>query len=570
MNGVPLAPPTPADLVLGPVLRRVAGDRATVWVQVSRPATVEVRAGPAAGAARTFCAYGQHYGFVVVEGLPPAAATPYRVLLDGVPIWPPPGYPYPAPVIRTRPPRAPVQVVFGSCRESTPLSHQRYPPDALDSFAVRLAGAGTGRDVDPTRWPDTLLLLGDQVYADEAPATMRRWLRQRARLRRRHPRAPARQVVDFTEYARLYLDSWADPDIRWLLSTVPSLMIFDDHEIIDDWNISAGWRSDIARQSWWLRRIRSGLASYWVYQHLGNLAPDELAADPVYAAVASTRHATEVLSEFGARADREPDGYRWSYALDLGRTRLVVLDNRCGRQLTPGRRAMLTEQQWTWFEASLAGEYDHLVIGMSLPWLLAPAIHHAEAASERFCESGRPAVARFAERVRRVVDLEHWAAFGRSFEAFEALLAQVGSGAEAPASITVLSGDVHHSYVARADLGADVRSRVHQVTCSPVHNRVPTALRPLMRFGWGAPAARLGRGLARLAGLPPPGVRWRRVSGPHFGNAIGQLVHGGRTARVTIERTTPRKTLVPAGDVLLAGDDPAGRSDLAAAQHPAS
>ncbi|MGW1633884.1 hypothetical protein, partial [Streptomyces anthocyanicus] len=30
-------------------------------------------------------------------------------------------------------------------------------------------------------------------------------------------------------------------EVRWLLSTVPSCMIFDDHDVIDDWNTSAAW-----------------------------------------------------------------------------------------------------------------------------------------------------------------------------------------------------------------------------------------------------------------------------------------------------------------------------------------
>lgn len=88
-------------LVLGPMLRRVDGDRATIWVQTDAPSTVEVRAGAASGAARTFTAFGNHYALVVVAGLPPGGVTPYRVLLDGAPAWPPPDYPYPVPVIRT-------------------------------------------------------------------------------------------------------------------------------------------------------------------------------------------------------------------------------------------------------------------------------------------------------------------------------------------------------------------------------------------------------------------------------------------------------------------------------------
>jgi hypothetical protein len=456
------------------------------------------------------------------------------------------------------------------------LSNNRYPPDALDAYAARLAGA------EAPDWPDLLILLGDQVYADETPKEIRRWLRRRSKRRNRRPDAPPTQVVDFHEYTRLYLDSWTDPEIRWLLSTVPSVMIFDDHEIIDDWNISSSWRTDIARQSWWPQRIRSGLASYWVYQHAGNLSPTALAEDPVYAAVISADDATEVLEAFGTRADAERDSCRWSYALDLGRTRLIMLDNRCGRQLEPGRRAMLGDSEWTWFTVRLAGDYDHLVIGSSLPWLLPPAIHHLEAASERLAESPRRLVATVTERMRRGVDLEHWAAFGRSFEALTALLRQIAGGAggagaggaggagagtgggahPVPASISVLSGDVHHSYVARALLhtadgrrtGTPTGTPVHQLTCSPVHNDVPRAIRPVMRFGWSPSAAKAMRAFARAAGLPAPSVRWRKVAGPYFGNAVGLLVHRGRSAKVTIEGTTGDKRLVEVATVDLTAE----------------
>ena len=52
-------------------------------------------------------------------------------------------------------------------------------------------------------------------------------------------------MASFSEYARLYRDSWSDPAIRWLLSTVPSAMVFDDHEVSDDWNISEAWVEEV-------------------------------------------------------------------------------------------------------------------------------------------------------------------------------------------------------------------------------------------------------------------------------------------------------------------------------------
>jgi hypothetical protein len=516
-------------LVLGPVLRRVEGDRATIWVETGQAGTVTVRTATTAASAKTFAVHGHHYALVVVCELPPESAVQYDVLFDGELVWPRPDDPYPAPVIRTFRTQA-QRLVFGSCRKATPYSLEELPPDALDAYAVRLARSSAD-------WPDLLVLLGDQVYADETPPKIQQWLRGR---RGRRPGAPETEVVDFHEYTKLYLDSWTDPEIRWLLSTVPSTMIFDDHEIIDDWNSSASWRADVAREPWWASRIQAGFASYWVYQHLGNLAPSELADDPVYSAIEPGGDATRLLDEFGARADRERGAYRWSYCLDLGRTRLIVLDNRAAREVTPGHRAMLPDTEWNWFAKHVEGDYDHLLIGSSLPWLMPPGIHHLEAIAERLIDSPRPRVAAWSEKVRRALDLEHWAAFGRSFADLTDLLGQLSADGTR-ASICVLSGDVHHSYVARAAYATP--TPVYQLTCSPVHNDVPKALRPAMRFGWNPAAGRAMGRLARALKARPPGLAWRKTAGPYFGNAVGVLVHSGREATLTLEGTRPDTSL---------------------------
>ena len=66
------------------MLRRVEGGRATVWVETGASGhRSRSRAGDATGTARTFSAHGHHYGFVVVDGLPPDRSTPYEVFLDG-------------------------------------------------------------------------------------------------------------------------------------------------------------------------------------------------------------------------------------------------------------------------------------------------------------------------------------------------------------------------------------------------------------------------------------------------------------------------------------------------------
>src|SRR3954454_21283250 len=87
---------------------------------------------------------------------------------------------------------------------------------------------------------------------------------------------PGEHVEDFEEYARLYHETWSEPALRWLLSTVPSWMLFDDHDVHDDWNTSQAWLDEMRAKSWWEPHVAAALSSYFVYQHLGNLSPEEL------------------------------------------------------------------------------------------------------------------------------------------------------------------------------------------------------------------------------------------------------------------------------------------------------
>ncbi|MGV9286170.1 alkaline phosphatase D family protein [Streptomyces sp. NPDC003719] len=527
-----------AELRLGPLLRYNDGSSATIWAETNRPCTAEVRcADGARGTARTFQVAGHHYVLVPVTGLTPGTATEYEVLLDGAPVWPPPDSRFPPSVIATPAADDGLRVAFGSCRWAAPPAGGKDPvgPDALDSLATRIAADPGGAR------PDVLLLLGDQVYADEVSDATRRWISGRRDL----AESPGDQVADYEEYTRLYDESWSDPEVRWLLSTVPSCMVFDDHDVIDDWNTSASWVADMRATGWWRERILSGLMSYWVYQQLGNLSPAELAADPLYAAVRAAPDGTDALRDFAARADADPASVRWSYRRDFGRVRLVMVDSRAARVLDEDRRSMLDAGEAAWLREQVldgrdAGEgaYDHLLIGTSLPWLLPHLVHDLEAWNASVCGGERGARwARLGERIRRGADLEHWPAFPASFDALAGLIADTGKGPGAPATVSVLSGDVHHAYVAEPSWpGGGPDARVVQLTCSPVHNSVPLSMRLGFRFGWSAPARALGRLITRHGRCAPPAVSWRRTGGPWFGNQLMTLTLRGRSARLRLEQ----------------------------------
>ncbi|MDQ3153455.1 MAG: alkaline phosphatase family protein [Actinomycetota bacterium] len=522
---------TTPRLLLGPVLRHVSETTATVWVQTDRPCEVTVLG----CTGHSFEVLGHHYALVDVTGLAPGSATTYEVHLDGHRVWAREGSGWPASRIRTRGGTAPKRVVFGSCRRAKPDDPRLAASlglDALDVYATRLA------TLPESEWPDALLLLGDQVYADDPTPQTKRWLASRRDLRQ----PPWAEVADFPEYARLYAESWSDEEVRWLLSTVPTAMIFDDHDVRDDWNTSRAWREEMRAQRWWHQRIRGALASYWVYQHAGNLGPEERAADEVWRQVrAVDGDAWPVLRAMAGDADADPTTVRWSFRWDLDRVRIVMVDSRCGRMLDEDDRTMLDEGEFSWVEQAVAEDAaaaDHVLVGSSLPWLLPSAIHDVQSVNEA-AASRRGLRGRLAEAARQGADLEHWAAFRSSFDRLGEALARIATGPSAPATVSVLSGDVHHSYAARVRFDAPADAAVHQLVCSPVHHAAPWFMKVAFRVSWLRPVARALRAVARHSGVPDPSVGWTLVAGPTFGNALGGLVLDGRRAELTIECARP-------------------------------
>ncbi|MEX2196470.1 MAG: alkaline phosphatase D family protein [Thermoleophilaceae bacterium] len=528
-------------LVLGPLLRHVGERDATVWVETDAPCEVEVLG----CATRTFGVAGHHYALVHVEGLEPGEVREYDVTLDGERAWPQDGSEYPPSVIRTVKKDAPLEIAFGSCRVAAPheppytLSKDEDPRGReIDALVALVQALRAG---PPDGLPHLLVLLGDQVYADECSPGVREFIRSR----RDPDEPPGEQVADFEEYTRLYGETWGDPPLRWLLSTVPSAMIFDDHDVHDDWNTSREWVEEMRAKPWWEDRIVGAFSSYWIYQHIGNLSPADLATDELYARVREAgEDAAELLREFARRADRETAGTRWSYHRDLDGTRLVMMDSRAGRVLRDGRRCMVDDDEWAWIEEHASGGVDHLFLGTSLPWLLAPGMHHLEAWNEAVCDGvwGRLG-ARAGESVRQTLDLEHWAAFGESFERVCGLVEAVGSGRRGPppASIVALSGDVHHAYLAEVAFrsGSGVRSAVYQAVCSPFRNPLDEKERRAVRVGCSRTGLAVGRALSRLAGVSSPPIRWRFTEGPVFDNQVATIRIEGRRADLRIEKAVP-------------------------------
>ncbi len=527
------------SLLLGPILRHVGSDDATVWVETDAACTVEVLG----HRAETFCVDGHHYAIVVVGGLEPGEGIPYGVALDGERVWPPVDGDLPASVIRPIRDDGDIELVFGSCRTSLPHEPPYLQPgigrershgiDALRALANRM------RRQDASAWPDFLVMLGDQLYADQLSPQMREVTERRG-----GGEHTLDELCTYTEYALAYREAWGDPPlIRWLLSVLPTSMVFDDHEIHAQWKISWAWLEQMRSEGWYDDRIASGLSAYWVYQHLGNLSPAELREDQTYRRVREADDAAGVLRELALGTDRHAGHSRWSFCRDLGRSRLVVVDSRAGRELGGGERRMVDRTEWAWVSDRVRGDYDHLLLASSVPFFLPEGLHDLEAWTEAVGDGawGERFTA-LAEHVRQGGVLDHWACFGRSFAELISLLGHLAKGGETgnrPHSIVLLSGDVHHCYLAEVELGEveGERAPVWQAVCSPYRKQLTRLDRAAMRLGASRAGSAIGAVLARSARVPRRDVRWRLTGRPCYDNQLGVLELSGESAHLRVQTT---------------------------------
>jgi hypothetical protein len=124
-------------------------------------------------------------------------------------------------------------------------------------------------------------------------------------------------ALSFGEYAALYLINWGNPavydgksspndqyeliinknkSIKRLLANVPSYMIFDDHDITDDWNCDAFWRGRVEKSISGKRVTANGLAAYLYFQAWGN-DPDLFSDNKLFTIVGN--HLSDLVASDG-------------------------------------------------------------------------------------------------------------------------------------------------------------------------------------------------------------------------------------------------------------------------------
>src|SRR5581483_3273240 len=100
------------------------------------------------------------------------------------------------------------------------------------------------------------------------------------------------------------------PAVRRVLANMPTYMIFDDHDVTDDWNLTARWRDRVHASPAGRRIVANALAAYWAFQGWGN-DPCRFGREFSYTILA---HLAEGGQGTAARYDEVLWGFdRWSF-----------------------------------------------------------------------------------------------------------------------------------------------------------------------------------------------------------------------------------------------------------------
>lgn len=271
------------------------------------------------------------------------------------------------------------------------------------------------------------------------------------------------------------------PNVRRALANIPTYMIFDDHEITDDWYISWLWCRQVLSKTLGRRVIQNGLLAYAVFQAWGN-TPERFALanpqggdllkaaeqwkggigfeDGVHEKAISDR----LLPKFDAknkpisvksdmdRMSRHKHALDWHYTVTGPRHEVLVLDTRTWRGY-PGAAvdppALLSPEG---FQIQIGNQpnagKDVTIVIVPSPVLGVPVVEDIQVK------------AAIAYKKSYDWDAEPWAGQEIAFESLLAILALRGrdinvAGKQTKRSrIIFLSGDVHHGFAIRMQYGA--------------------------------------------------------------------------------------------------------------------
>jgi hypothetical protein len=308
-------------------------------------------------------------------------------------------------------------------------------------------------------------------------------------------------LLSFAEYAAMYLVVW-NPELcrppygvddgseanlrgfpaaaaaaRRVLANSATYMVFDDHEITDDWNLDAEWER-ATRNATARRILANGLAAYWAFQGWGN-DPSRFGADFTGAITRHLESAADGISPRGLLAPIAPTAKayedalfkrHWSFVAPTNPPALCV-DTRTLRETPDGQKPILSGRLVWPFLTELRIRHQ-LKRGAPLLIILpTPLLQHRSSLWAQEHEYDWP-------EDRYEGDFE-W--YGNNPAQRAELISFLRRDLDPPALI-VFSGDVHHGsvidglYVQGASRDAIYAGRgtwamrVVQVTSSPIKN----------------------------------------------------------------------------------------------------
>lgn len=269
------------------------------------------------------------------------------------------------------------------------------------------------------------------------------------------------KIVERYREEQRIIDTFAAelPGARRLLANVSTSMIFDDHDITDDWNLTAEWEDSAYGHPFSRRIIGNALIAYTLCQGWMNQPAlfEERLGDSVQQFVdrqdkASHDGLIDALLTFD----------HWDFTLDTDPV-VVVLDTRMHRwrrtRKTKKPSGLMDWESLTDMQQRLT-DRDSAVIVSAAPVFGVKLIENVQ---RIFTFFGMPLM----------VDAENWMAHRGAAVA----VLQILSHRRTPENFTILSGDVHYSFVYDVALRyVPTRQRIWQIVSSGVKNEFPEKL----------------------------------------------------------------------------------------------
>ncbi|MFA0471083.1 alkaline phosphatase family protein [Vibrio sp. 10N.222.51.E8] len=269
------------------------------------------------------------------------------------------------------------------------------------------------------------------------------------------------------------------PQVQRLFAHIPTYMIFDDHDVTDDWNLTVGWEHAVDQNQFATQVIGNGLAAYWMCQGWGNKPEsfDETFIEQATQLFVHKDHNETVdANTTHSVSNIEPDKHQafiemlsrfeeWHYTIDTS-PKVIVLDTRTRRWRSESRMnkpsGLMDWEALIEFQHQLMNQ-DKVVIVSAAPMF---GVKFIETLQKMATTIGKPLV----------IDAENWMAHPGSANT----LISIFTHTKTPTNFVVLSGDVHYSFAYDIKLRYRRNSpNIYQITCSGIKNQFPA---PLLKF----------------------------------------------------------------------------------------